>query len=70
MLWYRLLQVGPSSLQVRLVPGFPHTNHRPEHHPMSQPLSCHTLYGSRNEEVAFAWSSQRSHIVLTILAVD
>ena len=54
MVWYRQQEIWPSSFLVGLVPGCLHTNHRPEHHAMGQPLGCRPLYGFRKEEMAFA----------------
>ena len=48
------LEIGPSSFLVGLVPGCPHTSHRPGHNAMGQPLRCRPLYGSCKDEVAFA----------------
>ena len=49
-----MLEIGSSSFLVGLVPNCPHTNHRPQHHAMGQPLSCRPFCGSREEKVAFA----------------
>ena len=54
MICYRLLEIGPSSFLVGLVSGCPHTNHRPAHHAMDEPLNCRPFYGSRKEEVTLA----------------